>query len=204
MSDRQLGYMWSWRESEWETAFFKRLILLATQNRPDGRDGDRTPVEFIEGVTYYQQCMYLAHRTAALTVASTVEYVEATAQLVHDARCDGPGTLAADLEQCRRRAIGEALTVSTAAVVHAADLKAIQRFGTAMLARGNAALRVKHARGSSLTYTVPAIAIPRDLYEIGQTRVESALTELVSDLIVGAAPQSQRRSPLRSAMPRSA
>lgn len=204
MSDRHLDAIWAWRESEWETAFFKRLILLAVKNRADAVDGDGTPVEFIEGITYYQQRMYLTHRSAVLRFASTVEDVETTAQLVHDARCDGARELPRDLELLRRRAINEALTVFTAAVAHAADLEAIQRFGTAMLARGNATLRSKHVGGASLTYPVPAIAIPRDLYEIGQTRVDSALVELTSDPIVEAAPRSRRRSRLQIAMPRSA
>jgi hypothetical protein len=148
--------------------------------------------------------MYLTHRTAVVTVASTVEYVETTAQLVHDARCEGVRVLAGDLEQRRRCALDGTLAVFTAAGAHAADLEAIQRYGNSMLARGDAVLRAKHGSGRSLTYAVPEISIPRDLYEIGQARVRAALRELTSDPIVDAAQHTRRRSRLQSAMPRSA
>jgi hypothetical protein len=200
MKDRQLADIWAYRETAWEAAFFKRLFRLAVRNRLSS-DGARTPLELDEGVAYYQQCMYLAHRTAALRVASTVEFVEATAQLVHDAGRDGVLILVRDLEQRRRRALDEALTVYTAAAAHAADLEAIQRFGTSMLARGDAELRAKHRHGNSLAYRVPKIGIPRELYEIGQTRVEVGLGELISDPIVAAAPHSRQRAHLRSTTP---
>jgi hypothetical protein len=189
MNVRHLDSMWSWHESEWEAAFFKRLTLLAVQNRLDATRGPhQAPLALTEGIAYYQQCMYYTHRTAVLTLADTVAYVEVTAQLVHDIQSDGAQILDADLEQRRRRALDCALTVLTAAVAHAADLRAIQRFGTAMLARGDAVLRAKHADGHSLTYVVPKIVIPRDLYEIGQTPVRGAINELTRDPIVDSAP----------------
>jgi hypothetical protein len=190
MNDRHLDSMWTWHESEWEAAFFKRLILLAVQNRADtSQEADQPPLVLTEGTAYYQQCMYHTHRAAVVAMAESVAYVDVTAQLVHDARCDGTQVLPSDLEQRRRRSLEVALAVFSTALVHADDLKAIQRFGTAVLARGDAVLRAKHANGGSLAYAIPKIPIPRDLYEIGQTRVRAAFGELTHDPIVGALPQ---------------
>jgi hypothetical protein len=130
MRDRHLGHVGSWRESEWEATFFKRLRLLGMQNGLTVRwDYDRTPIEFLEGIEHYQACMYDAYRAAANSVASDVDYIEATAQAVCDATHGGALALTGSLEERRRRALDRAPSVFTKAAAHAAHLESIQRFG---------------------------------------------------------------------------
>jgi hypothetical protein len=196
MEDQHLDSRWVWRETEWETAFFKGLVSLGVLNRPDGRDGDRTPIMFVEGVLHYTQLMYRTHRAAVLAVACTVGYVEATAQMVHDARSNGAPGLAADLERRRTWALDRASAVFTRAIAHRDDLEAIQLFGTAMLARGDATLRAKHRFGTGLDYAVPGIQIPEELYEIGQARVRVALEVLTGYPITDLTRRTRRRTRL--------
>jgi hypothetical protein len=205
MKDRHLGHVGSWRESEWEATFFKRLRLLGMQNGIAARwDDDRTPIEFLEGVEHYQACMYDAYQTAATAVASDVDYIEATAQAVCDATHNGVLPLDRSLEERRRRALDRAPSVITRAAALAANLESIQRFGDSIFSRGEAMLRARRPFGSGPACNVPEIPIPESLYEIGQARVRAALAVLTSYPLAEWAPRARRprRSPKDKRSPR--
>jgi hypothetical protein len=178
MRDRHLGHVGSWRESEWEATFFKRLRLLGMQNGLTVRwDGDRTPIEFLEGIEHYQALMYDAYRSAAIAVASDVDDIEATAQAVWDATQGGAIPLTGSLEERRRRALDRAPSVITKAATHAAHLESIQRFGDSIFRRGADMLRSRRPFDAP-AFNVPVIPIPAALYEIGQARVSKAFGTL--------------------------
>ena len=193
MKDRHLGHVGSWRESEWEATFFKRLRLLGMQNRIAARwDDDRTPIEFLEGVEHYQACMYDAYQAAAAAVASEVDYIEGTAQAVCDASQNGTLPLTMSLDMQRRRALERAPSVFTTAAALAAHLESIQRFGDSVFARGEAMLRARRPFDIGSACDVPDIPIPETYYEIGQGRVRAALGVLTSYPIAEWAPRTRR------------
>jgi hypothetical protein len=192
MRDRHLGHVGSWRESEWEATFFKRLRVLGTQNRLTARWDDPTPIAFLEGVEHYQACMFDAYRAAATEVACDVDYIVGTAQVVCDVSENGALPLTGSLEQQRRLALERAPSVFTKAAVLAANLESIQRFGDSVFARGEAMLRARLPVVSGPACTVPDIAIPKAYYEIGQERVRAAIGLLTSYPIAEKAPRARR------------
>jgi hypothetical protein len=172
-----------WRQDDAAVAgLITRATRFGSQHRPDAAyDADQLLPIFTEAVEHFQEVMRHAHRAAILAVAADVEYVAVTAHLVAAAGNGRSHDTAADyLEERRGRALDKAESIVTAADAHAANLQSIQKVGASVLARMDVALRNEHTFQSYLIYILPVIAIPEELSEIGQTRVQTALDILTN------------------------